>query len=172
MVSVVAVEDGLLLEALYTDPQRTLYPPIWNRGDKTQFRILRSRQRKLEKSNSLRAAFNAYTNNLVFGNAYQLNVQGDEKKNLVRNNALPDVNAVVVSDLDLRDLYRNQILENVENAKAELAYQRKTARIEAGEILSYLLAAQEATNEWFGFIPKEDTEDALKEVMEEPAIGL
>jgi len=82
------------------------------------------------------------------------------------------VNAVVVSDLDLRDLYRNQILENIDNAKAELAYQQKTGRVEAGEILSYLLAAQEATNEWFGFIPKEDAEDALKEVMKERAIGL
>ena len=101
-----------------------------------------------------------------------MNVQADEKKNLVRNNALPDVNAVVVSDLDLRDLYRNQILENVENAKAEVAYQRKTGRIDAGEILACLLAAQDATNEWFGFIPKEDTEAALKDVMEEQTIGL
>lgn len=137
------------------------------RGDKTQFRILRSRQRNLEKSDSIRAAFNAYTNNLVFGDAYQLNVQGDEKKNLVRNNALPDVNAVVVSDLDLRDLYRNQVLENMDNAKAELAYQLKSNEIDAGEILSYLVGAQTAANEWFSFIPKDDVEKAYNDVVVE-----
>jgi hypothetical protein len=130
-----------------------------------------SRQRKLEKSDSLRAALNAYTNNLVFGDAYQLNVQGEEKRNLVRNNFLPDVNAVVVSDLDLRDLYRNQILENMDNAKAELGFQRKLGEIEAGEILPYLVAAQAATNEWFGFIPKDDVKQALEAVMAERGQG-
>ena len=161
-----------IFEMLSTKSSSCSLSAITNRGDTTQFRILRSRQRKLEKSNSLRAAFNAYTNNLVFGNAYRLNVQGDEKKYLVRSNALPDVNAVVVSDLDLRDLYRNQILENLDNAKAEIAYQRKTGHLEAGEILAYLLAAQEATDAWFGFIPKEDTEVARKDVMTENAMRL
>jgi len=142
------------------------------RGDKTQFRILRSRQRSLEKSNSIRAALNAYTNNLVFGNSYRLNVQGTERKNLVRSNALPDVNAVVVSDLDLRDLYRNQILENMDDAKAELVYQQRRQDSgqspDVGEILTYLLAAQEASDTWFGFIPKDDVQQALEDVKVEP----
>jgi hypothetical protein len=118
----------------------------------------------------MRAAFNAYTNNLVFGDGYQLNVQPDEKKNMVRNNALPDVNSVVVSDLDLRDLYRNQILQNVDNAKAELQYQRKTGEIDVGEIVSYLCAAQAACIDWFGFIPKGDVDEALHDVLAEPPL--
>lgn len=153
----------------YTTPYDRFNTAIQQWGDKTQFRILRSRQRNLEQSNSIRAALNAYTNNLVFGDIYQLNVKGDTKKNLVRNNALPDVNSVVVSDLDLRDLYRNQILENVDNAKAELQYQRKTGDMDIAEILEYLLAAQLACNDWFAFIPKEDVDAASEAVMSENA---
>ena len=151
----------------YTTPYDRFNTAIQQWGDKTQFKILRARQRNLEQSNTIRAAFNAYTNNLVFGDAYQLNVQGDAKKNLVRNNALPDVNAVVVSDLDLRDLYRNQILQNVENAKAELQYQRRTEDLDVAEILAYLVAAQTSCNDWFGFIPQADVDAAFEAVVAE-----
>lgn len=151
----------------YTTPYDRINTAIQQWGDKRQFQILRSRQRQLEESNPMRAAFNAYTNNLVFGDTYQLNVQGDLKKSMVRNNALPDVNSVVVSDLDLRDLYRNQVLQNIDNAKAELQYQRKTMEVDVGEILDCLLAAQASCTDWFGFIPKNDVEEALKEVLAE-----
>lgn len=154
----------------YTTPYDRLNTVIQQWGDKRQFQILRSRQRQLEQANSIRAALNAYTNNLVFGDAYQLNVQGDEKKNLVRQNALPDVNSVVVSDLDLRDLYRNEILQNMENAKAELKYQLQTGETDVGEILSYLLNAQTACNQWFGFIPAGDVEVAFQNVLDERRI--
>jgi hypothetical protein len=156
----------------YTTPYDRFNTAIQRWGDKTQFQILRSRQRNLEESNSLRAAFNAYTNNLIFGDAYQLNVQGDAKKNLVRNNALPDVNAVVVSDLDLRDLYRNQILQNVDNAKAELQYQQRTGDMAIVEILDCLVAARVACNDWFGFIPKQDIDAAFESVMSESGNGI
>lgn len=151
----------------YTTPYDRINTVIQQWGDKRQFQILRSRQRQLERSNGIRAALNAYTNNLVFGDAYQLNVQGDEKKNLVRQNALPDVNSVVVSDLDLRDLYRNEILQNMENAKAELKYQLQTGDIDIGEISGYLQKAQTACSQWFGFIPADDVDAAFQYVMEE-----
>ena len=88
----------------YTTPYDRFNTVVEQWGEQRQFQILRSRQRSLERSNAIRAALNAYTNNLVYGDAYQLNVQGDAKKALVRSDALPNVNAVVVSDLDLRDL--------------------------------------------------------------------
>jgi len=151
----------------YTTPYDRFNTAIQQWGDKTQFQILRSRQRNMEKSNGLRAAFNAYTNNLVFGDNYQLNVDGSERKNLIRNDALPDVNAVVVSDLDLRDLYRNQVLEGYDNAKAELQYQAVSGEVDVDEILVYLTAAKEACIEWFKLIPAQDVETASKAVLAE-----
>jgi hypothetical protein len=121
----------------------------------------------MERNNAMRAAFNAYTNNLVFGDSYQLNAQGDEKKALVRNDALPNVNAVVVSDLDLRDLFRNQVLQNMEDAKAELDYQVSSQQVDVNEILTCLLAARASCNEWFSFIPAADLEAALEAVLKE-----
>lgn len=135
-------------------------------GERQQFQILRGRQRSLERGNTMRAALNSYTNNLVFGDAYQLNVQGADKKAMVRSEALPGVNAVVVSDLDLRDLVRNQILQNMDDARAELEYQLPlpSSQVEVEEILTYLKKAQTACGEWFAFIPAEDVQEALVSV--------
>lgn len=151
----------------YSTPYDKFNTAIQQWGDNRQFQILRSRQRGLERSNQMRAAFNAYTNNLVFGDAYKLNAEGDAKKSLIRNDALPNVNSVVVSDLDLRDLYRNQVLQNMEDAKAELEYQLKSIDDEADveEILNYLKKARSSCQEWFNFIPKDDIEAALQSVV-------
>ena len=151
----------------YTTPYDRFNTAVQQFGDKNTFRILRQRQRGLERNNAMRAAFNAYTNNLVFGDAYQLNLEGDAKKSAVRNDALPNVNAVVVSDLDLRDLYRNQVLQNVEDAKAEVVYQLKSGELDSEEVLNYLVAAQKSCSDWFGFIPKDDVDEALVAVRGE-----
>jgi hypothetical protein len=160
-------EKGKAYGVDYTTPYDQLNTALQQFGDKQTFQILRSRQRKLERNSAMRAAFNAYTNNLVFGDSYQLNMQGDEKKAMVRNDALPDVNAVVVSDLDLRDLFRNQVLQNMDDAKAELEYQVSSQQIDFNEILTCLLAARACCDEWFSFIPKEDVEAALEAVLQE-----
>jgi hypothetical protein len=152
----------------YTTPYDKVNTAIQQWGDRRQFKILRSRQRRLEQSNTIRTAFNAYTNNLVFGDAYKLNAQGEEKKAMVRNDALPNVNAVVVSDLDLRDLYRNQVLQNMDDARAEIDYQLKSGDTNVDEILTYLSQAQASCEEWFNLIPKNDVEEALKTVSKEP----
>ena len=70
-------------------------------------------------------------------------------------------------DLDLRDLYRNQVLQNMEDAKAELEYQLKSIDDEADveEILNYLKKARSSCQEWFNFIPKDDIEAALQSVV-------
>jgi len=149
----------------YTTPYDRFNTAVQSWGDKRQFQILRKRQRSLEKANKMRAAFNAYTNNLVFGDNYQLNAAGEEKKRLIRSDALPNVNAVVVSDLDLRDLYRNQVLQNMEDAKAELEYQLKQqdeGMMDMGEVLVFLREAKLACQEWFRFIPEDDVKSALR----------
>jgi hypothetical protein len=153
----------------YSTPYDKVNTAIQEWGDRRQFELLQNRQRKLESKNEIRAAFNAYTNNIVFSDSYKLNVDGENKKVLVRNDALPDVNAVVVSDLDLRDLYRNQVLQNVDDAKSELTYQLKQSddkNIDVDEILEYLVAAQSACNEWFSFIPEEDRDAARRAVLD------
>lgn len=149
----------------YTTPYDKFNTAVQQFGEKSQFQILRSRQRKLEQSSTIRTALNTYTNNLVFGDAYQLNAQGDEKKSLVRNNALPNVNAVVVSDLDLRDLYRNQVLNNMDDARAEIDYQLRTLDFNVEDILTCLRLAQSSCQDWFNLIPKSDVEEALKLVL-------
>lgn len=154
----------------YTTPYDKLNTAVQSWGDNRQFQILRARQRKLERASTMRAGFNAYTNNLVYGDAYKLNVDGDVKKALVRNDALPNVNAVVVSDLDLRDLYRNQVLQNVDDAKSEVLYQLKSGEVDVDGILQYLLEAQSSCKQWFSFVPKDDVEEALNVVLAEGKI--
>jgi hypothetical protein len=151
----------------YTTPYDKFNTAVQAWGDNRQFQILRARQLRLERANAMRAGFNAYTNNLVYGDAYRLNVDGDIKKALVRNDALPNVNTVVVSDLDLRDLYRNQVLQNVDDAKSEVLYQLKSGDVDVDGILQYLLEAQSSCKQWFSFVPKDDIEEALNVVLAE-----
>jgi hypothetical protein len=160
-------QRGAELGIDYTTPYDKFNTAIQEWGDRRQFAILRKRQLQRDSEIPMRAALNAYTNNLVFGDGYQLNVQGEERKSLVRGNALPNVNAVVVSDLDLRDLIRNQILQNMDDAEAELKYQMQQPNLEAQEVLNYLTEAQISCDKWFRFIPLEDVKGAISIVSSE-----
>ncbi|KAL7569894.1 hypothetical protein ACA910_008561 [Epithemia clementina (nom. ined.)] len=157
-------ERGALLGIDYTTPYDKVNTAIQEMGQKRQFQILRKRQLNLEKNDPIRAALNVYTNNLVFSDSYQLNAQGVERKQIIRNDAMPSVDAVVVSDLDLRDLYRNQILQNIEDARFELTYQLKQSQVDLQEVLAYLKEAQQSCDSWFSFIPGRDVEEALSRV--------
>ena len=157
-------ERGAQLGIDYRTPYDKANTAIQEMGQKRQFKILRQRQTNLEKRDPIRAALNAYTNNLVFGDYYQLNAQGTERKQMIRNDAMPNVEAVVVSDLDLRDLYRNQILQNMEDARFELTYQLNQNEVDLQEVLLYLKEAQKSCDSWFGFIPVQDVEEALAKV--------
>ena len=148
----------------YTTPYDKANTAIQEMGLKRQFQILRQRQRKLEETDPIRAALNVYTNNLLFGDSYQLNAQGSERKELIRNDALPSVESVVLSDLDLRDLYRNQILQNMDDARFELKFQLMQSSVDLQEVLVFLKEAQKSCDSWFGFIPAEDVQEALSEV--------
>jgi hypothetical protein len=160
-------QRGAELGIDYTKPYDKFNTAIQEWGERRQFQTLRKRQLQRDSEIPMRAALNAYTNNLVFGDGYQLNVQGAERKSLVRQNALPNVNAVVVSDLDLRDLIRNQILQNMEDADFELKYQMQQPNLEAQEVLNYLTEAQKSCDEWFRFIPEEDVKNAMTIVSSE-----
>ena len=160
-------QRGAELGIDYTTPYDKFNTAIQEWGDQRQFKILRKRQLQLDSEIPMRAALNAYTNNLVFGDGYQLNAQDEEKKNLVRNDALPNVNAVVVSDLDLRDLIRNQILQNMDDTRAELKYQMQQPNLEVQEVLNYLSEAQTSCDKWFRLIPDQDVKTAISIVLSE-----
>ena len=123
----------------------------------------------------MRAAFNAYTNNLVFGENYLLTANKEDRKRLIRDDRLPDVTSVIRSDLDLRDLYRNQVLTALDDAKAELQYQLKnyhspsstisnkedTSKLDPSDLVGFLREAQSSCSKWFSFVPQNDLDQAL-----------
>lgn len=155
------------------DPATELNEAFEQWGERRQFKRLRRQQLALEQSNKMRAAFNAYTNNLVFGESYTLNASREEKKRMIRQyDQLPDVTSVIRSDLDLRDLYRNQVLTAMDDAKAELQYQLASSdddepSMDFKELLSILREAQSSCNEWFNFVPENDLRQALDVVLQE-----
>lgn len=137
-------------------------------GEQRQWKILRDRQLALEKSNDMRAAFNAYTNNLVFGESYVFTGSSEERKRRIRNDDLPDVTSVIRSDLDLRDLYRNQVLTAIDDAKAELQYQLTTNEPKsAAELTDLVQQAKKSCDEWFRFVPDADVRAAMMAAQEE-----
>lgn len=86
--------------------------------------MLQAGESRREQSNEVRAAFNYYTQ-LEFGDSYRLTAPKETRKRMIRNDELPTLTAVITSDLDLRDLYRNQLLTALDDAIAEAKYQLK-----------------------------------------------
>jgi len=163
-------EETRKMFQIRTDPATELNEAFEQWGERRQFKRLRRQQLALEQSNKIRAAFNAYTNNLIFGESYTLNASREEKKRLIRQyDQLPDVTSVIRSDLDLRDLYRNQVLTAVDDANAELKYQLNgdEPSEDFTELLSILREAQSSCSEWFKFVPENDLKQALEFVLRE-----
>jgi len=105
---------------------------------------------------------------------------------MIRQDRLPNVKQVITADLDLRDLYRNQVLTNVDEARAELRYLMDRWYIlyngndrnndndnnlqfvdgeSQRELLLLLKNAAVACDEWFGLIAEEDVAAALDAVV-------
>ena len=163
-------EEARNMFQIRVDPATELNEKFEQWGERRQFKRLRRQQLALEQSNKMRAAFNAYTNNLVYGENYVLNASQEEKKRLIRQyDQLPDVTSVIRSDLDLRDLYRNQVLTEMDDAKAELEYQlsNKEPLMDFTELLAVLREAQSSCSEWFKFVPENDLKEALEVVRRE-----
>lgn len=159
-------------ESPIIDPASQINQAFEHWGQERQWKILRNRQQALERDNPMRAAFNAYTNNLVFGESYIFTGSAEERKRRIRNDDLPDVTAVIRSDLDLRDLYRNQVLTAIDDSKAELQYQLR-ATTSSGEprnpteLLEILEEAKKSCDEWFRFVPDADVKDAMAIALQE-----
>ena len=162
------------------DPVTSAVEAFEQWGERGQFLRLQKNRIALDKANTMRAAFNAYTNNLVFGSGVKITASKEDKSRLIRMyDQLPDATSTVRSDLDLRDLYRNQVLNAFDDARAELEYQlvqkskgaeddnTETLVFDVSEILILLRAAQKSCLDWFAFIPEKDVAEALYEVKHE-----
>ena len=126
-----------------------------------------------ESGNELRAALNFYTQQLQFGDRYLLTASAEEKKRLIRNDALPSLTAVITSDLDLRDLYRNQFLTAWDDLIAEVAYQVKlpVSEVDVADVLDLMEQSSTALNKWFALIDPEDVQVALETVRNETTLS-
>ncbi len=123
----------------------------------------------LKPNKSIRLAFNTYTAYLRYDEKFTLNGSPSERKKLIREDRIPDVKQVITADLDLRDLYRNQVLTNVDEARAELRYQMdegaKGNGVDGEELLRLLNAAGNACDEWFNLISIDDIKEAMEIVL-------
>ena len=111
---------------------------------------------------SIRASMNVYTAKLRFGGSYILTASPDIRKKMIRDEQLPDVKTVIAADLDLRDLYRNQLQTTMEDAQAELYSPNFTA----AELVDLLQQASSTCQTWFGFISPQDVQEARDAVLQ------
>jgi hypothetical protein len=145
-------------------------PGAWlvQKGEIRAWKNLQNREQQQETRDETRAAFNAYTNALSYNaESYLWTASPELKKQLIRQDRLPDVKAVVTADLDLRYLYRNQILTAWDDARAEWKYQTTQTQPEWKELVDILKQAQTACHRWFDFIDEKDIEEAMKVVDNE-----
>eukprot|EP00554_Chaetoceros_debilis_P012046 CAMPEP_0194118930 /NCGR_PEP_ID=MMETSP0150-20130528/37398_1 /TAXON_ID=122233 /ORGANISM="Chaetoceros debilis, Strain MM31A-1" /LENGTH=271 /DNA_ID=CAMNT_0038810465 /DNA_START=404 /DNA_END=1215 /DNA_ORIENTATION=+ len=143
-------------------------------GDVSTWKDLKRKEKLQESEDEVRAALNAYTDVLLFsGKSYLLNVDKKTQSNMVREDALPELKQVITSDMGVRYLYRNQLLTNMEDAKAELKYQLKAASssgssglqydaIEADDLLELLTEARKSCDLWLSLIDPNDVRLALE----------
>jgi hypothetical protein len=109
----------------------------------------------------VRSALNVYTANLRFSDSYVLTADPAVRKQLIRSDALPNVQTVITADLDLRDLYRSVIQTAVDDLQAELC-----STADASEVQTLLSQAQVAVTAWFALIDEADIRDAEQRLQE------
>jgi len=111
---------------------------------------------------TLRKAFDTYTGSLQFGEDYTLNVEGGQRKEMIRNDALPSVKQTITADLDLRDLYRNDILTTVQDLRAELDFEQRSDLVDVGELKGLVGKLADNMRLWLEGISNEDRQTALE----------
>ena len=140
-------------------------------GERRQWQQLQRAEQQRENNNTLRKALNIYTTNLNFSTTtYAWLGSNDEKRQRIRNDNLPTPTEVIRSELDARDLYRNQLQTAMDDLVAEWSYQRRqnnTSTIDTVELLTIIHQAQTAIDNWFGFIPKQEVQLALTMIQRE-----
>jgi hypothetical protein len=134
-----------------------------------QWGMLQYAESQREKANEERAAFNFYVSQLTFAESYLLTASKEDRKRMIRNNELPTLTAVITSDLDLRDLYRNQFLTAIEDARAEVSYQlsHSADSVEVSDVLDLMNEANTAFANWFALIASRDIAEAIEAVSNE-----
>lgn len=133
-------------------------------GDVNTWKNLKRKEKEMESTNEIRAAFNAYTDALLFsGDTYLLNVDKTTRSKMVREENLPPVKEVINSDMGMRYLYRNDLLSAMDEVKAELEYQlsyKEGNRLDFDELLRLLQSAKKACDSWFDLIDSSDVKQA------------
>jgi len=111
---------------------------------------------------AIRTACNFYTAQLKFADSYLLTANKNDKSTMIRRDGgVPTVKQVVIADLDLRDLYRNELQTLVDDAQAELYLQA----MDAVELNTLLTRAKRASDHWFGLISEQDVKEARDAVL-------
>jgi hypothetical protein len=137
-------------------------------GERRQWSRLVQAEKERERDSEIRRAFNIYTTNLNFNpNKYVYSGSREEKKKLIREDRLPSATEVIRSDLDARDLYRNEVQTKLDDARSEYLYQKRVGFEDANELVGLLKDAKVALDSWFDFIPDEDVKLALEAVKRE-----
>lgn len=101
-----------------------------------------------------RSACNVYTANLRFSDTYILTADPIIRKSMIRNDLLPDIKTVITSDLDLRDLYRNELQTSIDDIQAELY--NKNNNPDPMEVQELLYTAIDAIENWLNLIRPQD----------------
>lgn len=147
---------------------------MWNQADvERQWGMLQYQESKRNAQNELRAALTTYTSQLEYSaESYLLTANADERKRLIRNDALPSLTAVIASDLDLRDLYRNEFVTAMEDAEAEVTYQLKqqgtdNSVVDVADVVELLEKAHSSLQKWFDLIAAADVREAMEVVKDE-----
>ena len=160
-------------QAIDADLASELFEPGQLIGERRQWSQLQKAEMKREAASEVRRALNIYTTNLNFNrNKYSFKGSAEEKSALIRNDRLPTANDVIRSDLDSRDLFRNEVQTALEDATAEYIFIKKecggdVSKADFTELVSLLRAAKDAIDKWFGFIEGGDVEAALAVVQRE-----
>ena len=148
-------------------------------GERRQWNQLQRAEREREGASEVRRAFNIYTTNLNFSpTEYKWVGSTEEKSRRIRSDRLPTTTDVIRSDLDARDLYRNQVQTALEDARAEWVYQMKESndnssnsvdlrKFDTTDLQDILKQAQVSVDKWFGFIPDQDVKLALEAVVQQ-----
>ena len=119
------------------------------------------------------------TTRIQFQLVYEWTGSAEERKRRIRDDRIPAPASVIVSDLDLRDLYRNQLLTALDDATAEVNYQfrqRQRQREQEGksnvivdvtDTVDLMNQVYVACTKWFDMIDAGDIEKALELVRTE-----
>ena len=132
-----------------------------------QWGMLQYAEAKREEGNEMRRAFNFYTRQLTFADEFVLTASKDERKKMIRNDELPTLTAVISSDLDRRDLYRNDFLTAIDDACAESGYQVKqnAQDVDVTDLVDLIRQAYTALDSWFSLIGQHDVDEAIQEIQ-------